>query len=152
MQNAEPIGLYCADETDGESAARLRADQESLYAFEVGGTDTVPALATECTANEDLTVWTCTLRDGVTFHDGATFDANDVVTSYAVQWDAANPLHVGRDGSFAYFPGLLGRLPEPAARLRSSHLGLDPSRRGAPPARRRPSPTAAGRHAAPGIP
>ena len=43
------------------------------------------------------------LREGVTFHNGAALDANDVVTSYAVQWDAANPLHVGRDGSFTYW-------------------------------------------------
>ena len=63
----------------------------------------MPALAEECDPNEDLTVWTCTLREGVTFHDGAAFDANDVVMSYAVQWDAAHPLHIGRDGSFTYF-------------------------------------------------
>jgi ABC-type transport system substrate-binding protein len=79
---------------------------EPLYAFENGGTATEPRLAKECTANEDASVWTCTLQDGVTFHDGAALDANDVVTSYAVQWDAANPLHVGRDGSFTYFAAL----------------------------------------------
>jgi peptide/nickel transport system substrate-binding protein len=109
MQNAEPIGLYCADETDGESLRACEQINESLLAFEVGGTATVPALATACDANEDLTVWTCTLREGVLFHDGSTFDANDVVTSYYVQWDAASPLHVGRDGSFTYFPGLFGQ-------------------------------------------
>ena len=109
MQNAEPIGLYCADETDGESLRACEQINESLLAFEVGGVDTVPALATSCDANEDLTVWTCTLREGVLFHDGSTFDANDVVMSYYVQWDAASPLHVGRDGSFTYFPGLFGQ-------------------------------------------
>ncbi|MEO6060231.1 MAG: ABC transporter substrate-binding protein, partial [Candidatus Limnocylindria bacterium] len=61
------------------------------------------ALATECTANDDATVWTCALRSGVTFHDGARFDANDVVLSYAVQWDKAHPLHIGRTGSFEYW-------------------------------------------------
>ena len=39
---------------------------------------------------------------------GSDFDANDVVMSWYVQWDAASPLHVGRDGSFTYFPGLWG--------------------------------------------
>lgn len=68
----------------------------------------MPSLATEWTVNDELTEWTFTLRDGVTFHDGATFDANDVVLSYAVQWDAAHPLHVGRDGSFTYFSALFG--------------------------------------------
>ncbi len=109
MQNAEPIGLYCADESDGESLRACEQINESLLGFEVGGVATVPALATSCDPNEDLTVWTCTLREGVLFHDGSTFDANDVVMSYYVQWDAASPLHVGRDGSFTYFPGLFGQ-------------------------------------------
>jgi ABC-type transport system substrate-binding protein len=113
MQNAEPIGLYCADESDGESLRACEQINESLLAFEVGGVATVPALATSCDPNEDLTVWTCTLREGVLFHDGSTFDANDVVLSYAVQWDAAHPLHVGRDGSFTYFPGLFGSFLNP---------------------------------------
>ena len=81
---------------------------ESLLAYEAGTGEVVPSLATEWSSNEELTEWTFTLRDGVTFHDGATLDANDVVLSYVVQWDAAHPLHVGRDGSFAYFPGLFG--------------------------------------------
>ena len=49
------------------------------------------------------------LRQGVKFHNGADLDANDVVLSYGVQWDAAHPLHVGRDGNFTYFPGLFGQ-------------------------------------------
>jgi ABC-type transport system substrate-binding protein len=113
MQNAEPISLYCADETDGESLRACEQVTEPLYGFSVGGTDTEPLLATECAPNEDLSVWTCALREGVTFHDGAALDANDVVTSYAVQWDAANPLHVGRDGTFSYFGSLWGGLLNP---------------------------------------
>jgi peptide/nickel transport system substrate-binding protein len=115
MQNAEPIGLYCADETDGESLRACEQIMEPLYAFETAGTATVPRLATECSPNEDLTVWTCALRDGVTFTNGAALDANDVVTSMAVQWDAANPLHVGRDGSFTYFAALWGGFLNPPA-------------------------------------
>jgi ABC-type transport system substrate-binding protein len=108
MQNAEPIGLYCADESDGESLRACEQIMEALYAYEIAGTAAIPALATECAPNETLDEWTCTLREGVTFHDGATLDANDVVLSYAVQWDAEHELHVGRDGSFTYFPGLWG--------------------------------------------
>ena len=66
-----------------------------------------------CEPNAELTQWTCTLRQGVTFHDGATLDANDVVLSYAVQWDNDHPLHKGRDGSFTYFPALFGGLLNP---------------------------------------
>ncbi len=108
LQNGEPAGLYCADETDGEALRACEQVMESLLAYEPGTGDVVAALAKEWEANADLTEWVFTLRDGVTFHNGATLDANDVVLSYVVQWDASHPLHVGRDGSFTYFPGLFG--------------------------------------------
>ncbi len=108
MQNAEPLSFYCADETDGETLRACEQVKESLYAYVTGGTATEPALATGCSANEDLTVWTCTLREGVTFHDGSTFDASDVIVSFAAQWDAASPLHKGRSGAFEYWPSLIG--------------------------------------------
>jgi len=108
MQNAEPISLFCADETDGESLRACEQVTESLLAYEVGGTAVVPSLATSCDANEDLTVWTCHLREGVTFHDGSALDANDVVMSYLIQWDASHPLHVGNTGAFTYFSALWG--------------------------------------------
>lgn len=115
MQNAEPLSLYCGDESDGETLRACEQINESLYAYEVGGTKSIPSLATECTSNADLTVWTCTLREGVKFHDGASLDANDVVVSYALQWDAAHPLHKGRSGAFEYFPGLFGGFLNPPA-------------------------------------
>jgi peptide/nickel transport system substrate-binding protein len=108
MQNAEPIGLYCADETDGESLRACEQSMEGLYGYEPGTTDLVPALATGCEPNDDGTVWTCTLREDVTFHDGSTFEAHDVIMSYAVQWDAAHELHLGNTGAFEYWPGLWG--------------------------------------------
>ncbi|MGI9387181.1 MAG: ABC transporter substrate-binding protein [Methyloligellaceae bacterium] len=40
-----------------------------------------PELATEWEANSDATVWTFKLRKGVTFHDGKTMTADDVVYS-----------------------------------------------------------------------
>ena len=68
----------------------------------------MPQLATECVANEELTVWTCSLRQGVTFHDGSTFDANDVVASFTAGLDAASPLHTGNSGVFEYYDYLWG--------------------------------------------
>jgi ABC-type transport system substrate-binding protein len=106
MQNAEPIALYCADETDGETLRLCEQVNEPLYQYEVGGVAPIPALAEECVGNEDATSFVCNLRSGVTFHNGARFDANDVVLSYAVQWDMAHPLHIGRTGSFEYWAGL----------------------------------------------
>ncbi|HSR29438.1 MAG TPA: ABC transporter substrate-binding protein [Anaerolineae bacterium] len=108
MQNAEPISLYCADETDGESLRACEQAVESLLAYEIAGTATIPSLAESYEANDDLTVWTFNLRQGVKFHDGSTLDANDVVTSLSLQWDAAHPLHVGNTGAFSYWSGLWG--------------------------------------------
>jgi peptide/nickel transport system substrate-binding protein len=115
IQNGEPGGLYCADESDGEALRVCEQIKESLYAYEVAGTEAIPALAEECAPNDDLSEWTCTLREGVTFHDGSTLDANDVVMSYAVQWDAGHELHIGRDGSFTYFAALWGGFLNPPA-------------------------------------
>jgi peptide/nickel transport system substrate-binding protein len=103
MQNAEPISLFCQDETDGESLAVCQQVTETLLGYAIDSGEVVPELATACTANEDSTVWTCTLREGVTFHDGSTFDANDVVASWAAGIDAANPNHIGNTGSFDYY-------------------------------------------------
>jgi peptide/nickel transport system substrate-binding protein len=110
MQNGEPPGLYCADESDGEALRVCEQIGEPLLAYEVAGTAVIPALATDYEVNDELTEWTFHLREGVTFHDGSTFDANDVVVSFGVQWDAANPLHVGRNGDFTYFQAYFGAL------------------------------------------
>ena len=105
------------------SAARLFEDQrqdlqleqitESLLAYEVGGTESVPSLAESWESNDDFTVWTFHLRPDVTFHDGSEFDAVDVVESYRVQWDAADPRHIGRTGDFQYWGALFGGFLNP---------------------------------------
>jgi ABC-type transport system substrate-binding protein len=115
VQNAEPIGLYCADETDGESLRACEQTMEALYSYEINGTAPIPALAEECTPSEDLSEWTCNLRDGVTFHNGAEFGADDVIASFASQWDALSPLHVGNTGAFEYWAGLWGGFLNPPA-------------------------------------
>lgn len=108
MQNAEPISLFCADETDGESLRACEQVTQSLLGYEVAGTAVEPVLAESYEANADLTVWTFKLRQGVTFHNGFTLDAADVIESLVLQWDAANPLHKGNTGAFSYWSGLFG--------------------------------------------
>ena len=114
MQNAEPISLYCADETDGESLTACQQVVETLYDYELDSGETVPELATSCEPNEDTTVWTCALREGVKFHDGSDFDANDVVASWAAGIDAENPNHTGNTGTFFYYEYLWDSFINPA--------------------------------------
>jgi ABC-type transport system substrate-binding protein len=109
MQNAEPQSLYCADQSDGESLSACQQVVEALFGYDLEG-NVIPKLATECTANDDSTVWTCTLREGVKFHDGSDFDANDVVANFTAWLDASSPLHVGNTGAFEYPAYLWGGL------------------------------------------
>jgi peptide/nickel transport system substrate-binding protein len=53
---------------------------EGLTRFGPDGT-ILPALASDWQVSEDGLTWTFTLREGVTFHDGTTMDAEDVVFS-----------------------------------------------------------------------
>jgi peptide/nickel transport system substrate-binding protein len=108
VQNGEPAGLWCADETDGESLRVCEQVIEPLLAYEIGGTEVVPSLAETWEVSDDGTVWTFHLRPDVTFHDGSAFDAIDVVENYRALWDASDPRHVGRTGDFAYMGLLLG--------------------------------------------
>jgi len=109
MQGNEPISLYCSDETDGESLRACGQVIEGLYSYTITG-EVQPQLATGCEPNDDLSLWTCTLREGVLFHDGSTFDANDVLASFSAGLDAANPLHVGNSGVFEYYDYLFNGL------------------------------------------
>jgi ABC-type transport system substrate-binding protein len=108
VQNAEPGGLYCADESDGESLRACLQINESLLRYKENGTAVEPSLAEKYESTPDLKVWTFHLRPGVKFSDGNPLTANDVVKTFRVQWDAKDPLHKGRTGDFTYFSGLFG--------------------------------------------
>ncbi len=108
IQAAEPASLYCADETDVDSLRACSQVTEGLYHYAANSAAIQPALAEACQPNEDLTVWTCRLRKGVQFQNGSMLDANDVLASFAVQWDAGNPLHKGDKGGFLYFKQFWG--------------------------------------------
>jgi ABC-type transport system substrate-binding protein len=103
IQNAEPLSLYCADETDGESLRACEQIFDPLLSYKIGSTEVEPNLAEKYEANTDLTEWTITLRSGVKFSDETPLTAKDVVATYAAQWDAANPLHTGNTGNFDYW-------------------------------------------------
>lgn len=101
LKAAEPISLYCMDETDGESLDACKMTTEGLYKYNYKG-EAVPTLATSCETNADATVFTCYLREGVKFHNGFTLDAADVVRSWDAGMNAASEYHIGNTGAFEY--------------------------------------------------
>jgi peptide/nickel transport system substrate-binding protein len=52
-----------------------------------------PGLATEAHPNKDFTVWTLKLRDGVVWHDGKPFTADDVVYTIQKSWGAKSGIN-----------------------------------------------------------
>ena len=113
LTTTEPGGLYCADEADPVSRLICAQVMDTLYADDPTSAAPVPSLAQRCLPNADLTVWTCTLRSGVLFSDGSVLDANDVVLSFAVQWDADHPLHLGHTSAFRTFQSMFGGFLNP---------------------------------------
>ena len=112
MQPTEPTSLSCPDATDVDTLRVCAQVAEGLYRTSAESARPLPSLADQCKANEDLTVWTCTLEAGVRFHDGSTLDANDVVLSFAVQWDAEHPLRQ-RDARYTAFTERFGGFLHP---------------------------------------
>jgi len=115
MQGAEPLSLYPADESDGESLRFGNQIYQPLYDFKLGGVEPIPALADKCDVAADNVTWTCTLHQGVQFHNGAAFDANDVVATYRTLIDAKDPNHTGNTGDFYYSYTMWGSLLNPPA-------------------------------------
>ena len=113
MQSGEPISLFCGDEFDGEFLRACEQVTEALYSYEINGTDAVPALAESCTPNDDLTVWTCALRQGVKFSDGSDFDATDVIATFNMGLNIDSPTHVGNSNAWEYYDYLWGLMKKP---------------------------------------
>ena len=78
-----------------------------------------PPLATGCTPSEGARVWTCRLRPGLAFADGAAVDAGDVLASFRALADGGGPLRASAArGAFAAWDGLFGG-PLPVALIRA---------------------------------
>ncbi len=113
MQNAEPISLFCADETDGESLRACEQVMEALYGYKINDTAVEPHLAESCEPNADLTVWVCKLRQGVKFHDGSDFDSADVLATFDMGLNIGSPFHKGNTNLWEYYATLWGLMSKP---------------------------------------
>jgi peptide/nickel transport system substrate-binding protein len=80
--SADPVALDGALVSDGESVRVIYQLFEGLVGLKPGTTEVVPSLATSWKASEDGKTWTFTLRKGVKFQDGTTFDAGAVCTNF----------------------------------------------------------------------
>lgn len=85
---SSPWELKAEDPTVGGFAFTRMGVTEPLLGISKDG-KLEPKLATDWSVSDDKTVWTITLRDGVTFTDGETLTAEGVVT--ALKHARANP-------------------------------------------------------------
>ncbi len=108
VQKNLPVVLWPADETDADTFRIANLLYESLTRFSDEDLSVQPSLAEFWENSPDNTEWTFYLRHEVKFSNGATLDANDVVASFAAQWNVASPNHTGNTGAFTYFRRFFG--------------------------------------------
>jgi peptide/nickel transport system substrate-binding protein len=79
---SDPVLLDGALVSDGESLRVITQIFETLVALKPGTTEPEPGLAESWEANDDGTVWTFKIREGVTFHDGEPLNAEAVCFNF----------------------------------------------------------------------
>jgi peptide/nickel transport system substrate-binding protein len=89
---SDPVALDGAVVSDGESLRVITQIFETLVALKPGTTEPEPGLAESWSANDDGTVWTFKIRQGVKFHDGETLDAEAVCFNFDRWYNFKGPL------------------------------------------------------------
>ncbi|WP_172332472.1 ABC transporter substrate-binding protein [Mangrovicoccus sp. HB161399] len=102
-QIAEPKSLDPAAVTAVNDFRILVNLYEGLVQYSPGTLEVAPALATDWTISDDGTVYTFTLRDGVTFHDGTPFNAEAVKFNFDRMLDESHPFHDTGPFPLAFF-------------------------------------------------
>ena len=101
--------LYTAGTTFDASSRQVF---NRLVEFTTGTTNIEPALAESWEISDDGLEYTFKLRKGVkwqstkTFTPSRDFNADDVIFSFARQWDKNHPYHGVSGGSYEYFNGM----------------------------------------------
>lgn len=102
-QIAEPKALDPAAVTAVNDFRILMNVYDGLVRYKDGTLEVEPSLATAWEISEDGTVYTFTLRDGVTFHDGSAFDAEAVKFNFDRMLDESHPYHNTGPFPLAFF-------------------------------------------------
>jgi peptide/nickel transport system substrate-binding protein len=92
-QIAEPKALDPAAVTAVNDFRILMNVYDGLVRYKDGTLEVEPALATDWEISEDGTEYTFTLREGVTFHDGSSFDAEAVKFNFDRMLDESHPYY-----------------------------------------------------------
>lgn len=102
-QIAEPKALDPAQVTAVNDFRIMMNLYDGLVRYADGTLEVEPSLASEWTISEDGTLYTFTLRDDVTFHDGSEFNAEAVVFNFERMLDAEHPYHDTGPFPLAFF-------------------------------------------------
>lgn len=81
VASQRPVSLDPIAMQDVGGYGMIAQSFEFLCALNETGDDIAPGLATEWSSDDDGTVWTFKLREGVTWQDGSDFTADDVVAT-----------------------------------------------------------------------
>lgn len=110
-RGADSSSLDPAFVDDGESAKVMNNIYDNLVRYKKGSTAVEPALATGWDTSDDGKVWTFHLRQGVKFHDGSNFTADDVV--FSVQRQMPGNKYYSEDmpyASFTFDPNIIDKV------------------------------------------
>nr|WP_205091499.1 ABC transporter substrate-binding protein [Thalassobacillus pellis] len=94
-RGADSTQLDPSKVTDGESIYVTNQIYDTLVRYKQEGTEVKPALATEWKVSDDGLKWTFQLREGVKFHDGTDFTAEDVVFNFERWTESAEYVYYG---------------------------------------------------------
>ncbi|MHB9143833.1 MAG: ABC transporter substrate-binding protein [Symbiobacteriia bacterium] len=110
-RGADSSSLDPAFVDDGESAKVMNNIFDNLVKYNKGATTVGPSLATSWDTSADGKEWTFHLRQGVKFHDGSNFTADDVV--FSVQRQMPGNKYYSEDmpyASFTFDPNIIDKV------------------------------------------
>ena len=89
---SDPVVIDGALVSDGESIRVITQIFETLVGLKAGTTEVEPVLAESYEVNDNATVFTFKIREGVTFHDGTDLDAAAVCFNFNRWYNFKGPL------------------------------------------------------------
>src|SRR5918992_4034455 len=89
---SDPVVIDGALVSDGESIGVITQILETLVGLKPGTTEVEPVLAESYEVNDEATVFTFQIREGVKFHDGTDLDARAVCFNFDRWYNFSGPL------------------------------------------------------------